>query len=288
MTEPSEAASANLAHWDESVASHVESYDTAGLAADPTRLTDVVRLDRELMAPHLPGGSVAGLDLVHLQCHIGTDSISWARLGARVVGVDFSGQAVAAATTLAAQAGLADRASFIQADVAGAASALAGRRFDVVYTSVGVLTWLPELTSWAQTIAALLAPGGLFYIREDHPMVYAMAQAAVDGQVSLAFPYFNTGPIVCDEPFDYTGAVLAHARTYEWNHSLSEIIGSLLAAGLTIEAFAEYQRADWPYFGSAMVRDETTPGSWVLPDHPERLPLTFSLAARARGLTAGG
>ena len=272
---------ANLRNWDERAPLHAASpgYDLDRLVRDPRALSHVVRTDAKLMAPHLPGGSVAGLRLVHLQCHIGTDSVSLARLGAHVTGIDLSNAAIAVATDLADRAGVADRARFVCATVDDAPAALDGERFDVVYTSVGVLCWLPDLTAWGRTIAALLKPGGLFHLRDDHPMRGALVWDEGAGKLVVAYPYFAAEPNVWDDEESYvpTHAPLTNTPTYEWSHSLSEVIGPLLAAGLTLEAFDEHRRADWsPFPPVVAVGDD-----YVLAEHPERVPLTFSLAARA-------
>ena len=274
---------ANRAHWDDSVAPHLVSYDVEGFVADPERLSDVVRRDAALLAPHVPGGSVRGLSLAHLQCHIGKDSLSWARLGADVVGLDFSEQAVAAATDLARRAGLAERARFVRGTVDEAPEVLGRARYDVVYTSIGVLAWLPRLDTWALAIAGLLRPGGVFFIREDHPMAFTLDDTDWSAGLGVTMPYFRTDePLTWDEGADYMGDVLEHARTYEWPHPLSEILGSLLAAGLVIEAFDEYPAMEWRLApGLVLGAHPDYPDMWALPDHPERLPLTFSVVARA-------
>ena len=272
---------ANRRNWDERAPLHVagSAYDVERYVRDPGRVSGCVIEDAERMAPYLPGGTLDGLRVAHLQCHIGTDSLSLARLGARVAGVDFSPAAIAIATDLAVRAGVADRLRFVCSTVDDAAAALSGERFDVVYTSVGVLCWLPDLTAWARTIAALLEPGGLFYVRDAHPMLNALEWDADAGRLFVAYPYFAAEPTVWDDECSYvpTDVPLRNTRTYEWSHSLGEIIGVLLAQGLTIEAFAEHRRIDWVPF-PAIVADGD---GFVLAEHPERVPLMFSLAARA-------
>jgi 2-polyprenyl-3-methyl-5-hydroxy-6-metoxy-1,4-benzoquinol methylase len=264
--------------WDESAILHVDSYGADRLADDPTAIASAVRKDAELMAPHLPEGSVRGLSLVHLQCHIGTDTLSWGRLGAEVTGVDFSPEAIHQADRLAQRAGIPAR--FVLSTVDAAPQALPGERFDIVYTSVGALMWLPDLEDWAKTVAALLKPGGLFFVRDQHPMESTLDESRSDGEFMVTFPYFSTGSPVRDEDAsDYSdeSAVLTNTVSYWWPHPLSEIIGSLLRAGLAIVAFDEHREMDWRALPT-MVRE----GDWfVLPDHAERLPLMFSLAARA-------
>ena len=264
----------NRRNWDERVAGHLVAYDAGALADDPAALSSVVRQDAALLAPHLPGGSPRGLRLAHLQCHIGTDTISWARLGARVTGIDFSAEAISAARTLAARAGV--DAAFVQATVEEAAT-LPGDRFDVVCTSIGVLPWLPDLDAWARTVRALLAPGGVFFLRETHPLVAALDDERTDLLV-LARPYLAPpAPARYDDGFSYVGdAVLVNATTFEWQHPLSEVIGSLLRAGLGLVAFDEHDTVAWRAH-PALVQEGD---HWALPEGRERLPLEFSLVAR--------
>jgi 2-polyprenyl-3-methyl-5-hydroxy-6-metoxy-1,4-benzoquinol methylase len=274
----------NLASWDERATLHVESYGAFGLTDTPEALSLVVKVSDELMKPHLPDGSLSGLDLAHLQCHIGTDSISLARLGANVTGIDFSGEAVAIATSLASRAGVGDWCRFVQARVEDASNALLGQRFDVVYTSVGVLCWLPDLTAWAAAITALLKQGGLFFIYEDHPMQYTLDWDDERRQLVVAHPYFHSKePITWDDGADYSSsATLSHSRSHEWAHPISEIITVLLDAGLRIESFREHRTMMWkPY--EAMIQTQgvsDVESEFALSEHPERVPLMFSLAAR--------
>ncbi|WP_104432015.1 class I SAM-dependent methyltransferase [Kineococcus xinjiangensis] len=269
------AVAANRANWDERVASHLIAYGVEDFIADPTRTTSIVRDDLALMAPHLPGGSPAGLDLVHLQCHIGLDTLSWARLGARVTGIDFSSASTAAARDVAARAGLA--ATFLDSDVDSALDAC-GDRFDVVYTGVGALCWLPDLTRWARVVAGLLRPGGLFAVRDAHPVLSAVDDDRSDGALVLTHPYFPTGgPQHYDDGTTYADADvrLQHADTYEWQHSLAEIVQALLDAGLTLTSLAEHRTIPW----RALPQMVETAGGYVLPVGGDRLPLTFSLTA---------
>ena len=243
----------------------------------------VAKVSAELMEPHLPGGSVSGLDLAHLQCHIGTDSISLAQLGANVTGIDFSGEAVAIATSLANRAGVGDRCRFAQAKVEDASNALAGQCFYVVYTSVGVLCWLPELAAWAAAIAALLKPGGLFFIYEDHPMLYTLDWDDHRRLFVVAYPYFHSKePITWNDGADYSSdATLSHRRSHEWAHPISEIITVLLDAGLRIKSFREHRTMMWKPC-EAMIQTRGNGGveeEFALREHPERIPLMFSLAA---------
>jgi len=265
----------NRAHWDEAADQHRVSYDTARLTGDPAALSSVVREDVRLLAPYLPDGTVAGLDMVHLQCHIGTDTLSWARLGATVTGLDLSGESLRVARELAAEAGVS--VEFIQSSIHDAAGILANRQFDVVYTSIGVLAWLDDLGEWARLIARILRPGGVFFLREGHPMAMSLGYDAPPGELRLVWPYFNTGPVAEESEIDYSGVRLEHRSTYEWAHSLGEIIGSLLGAGLTILDFQEHQTLPWAQV-NWMVK---IPEGYELPEPQRTLcPLAFSLVAR--------
>lgn len=263
----------NRASWDARVAEHLLAYRAGEFADDPT--ANSVEFEASIMAPHLQGGSLTGLDVVHLQCHIGVDTISLARLGARVVGTDFSAAAIAAATALAGRAGV--DASFVQTSNEDAPDLL-GRQFDVVYTSVGVLAWLPDLGSWARAAALLLRPGGLLFLYEGHPMVHTLQYDRTDDALVVTEPYFGTGePQRSENGIVYASeAASPHRTTYQWPHSLDEILSSVLSAGLTIEHFHEYTSMPWKPIPSLV----DTEAGFALPTGRERVPMMFSLAAR--------
>lgn len=268
----------NLAHWDERVAPHTSSVDYAvdRIATDPDRVSGVVAADRALM------GDVAGQRLLHLQCHIGTDTVSWGKLGATVTGLDFSEPAIDTARDLARRAGLGD-ARFVVADVDDAVAVLDGERFDVVYTGIGALCWLPDMTRWAHTVGTLLAPGGRLFLREAHPVLWALDYDRDDDLLVLAYPYFRTErPQRWDEEGTYVevgGDVsFANTATYTWNHGLGEILSAVLDAGLRIEAFVEHRDVPWrPYELFEPANDR---GDWRLPERLRDLaPLAYTLVA---------
>jgi 2-polyprenyl-3-methyl-5-hydroxy-6-metoxy-1,4-benzoquinol methylase len=269
---------ANRANWNERVEGHLLAYRAEEFAADPAAISGVVRDDLELMRPILPNGSPDGLRLLHLQCHIGTDTLSWARLGAEVTGVDFSREAVEAARELATKAKLPAR--FVESTVDDAATAV-GERFDIVYTSIGVLLWLPRLDSWARTVFDLLEPGGVFFVRDTHPVLSALDYDRDDGELVLRRPYFGGGePLRYDEGTSYVEleSPLQNRISYEWPHPISEIITCLLDAGLEITSFQEQRTIPW----RALRMLEPVPGAdgFALPSDSARVPLTFSLSAR--------
>lgn len=278
MTTWEQARAANLANWNERAGIHATSatYDLDGLAADPQRLSGVVTFD----STRLTG--VDGQRLLHLQCHIGTDTVSWARLGAQVTGLDFSEPALATARDLAQRAGVAAR--FVQADVYDAVAALDGEVFDIVYTGVGALNWLSDIPRWAGLVATLLAPGGRLYLRECHPMLAALSDTRGPGEFVVEYPYFFTPePLSWDEDTTYTGdeTKLVNTRNYEWQHSLAEVIQSLLDAGLTLRGIEEHQFLEWPFWPWMEPAER---GTYVLPAAMrDQVPLMYSLLASKDG-----
>ncbi|WP_326559076.1 class I SAM-dependent methyltransferase [Micromonospora sp. NBC_01796] len=270
-----QALAANRANWDERVPSHLVAYGVDEFVTDPRRLTPVMQEDLALLAPHLPGSTPAGRSVVHLQCHLGLDTLSWARCGAAATGIDFSPAAIEAARGIGDRAGVPAR--FIVSDVDNAAR-VCGERYDIVYTGVGALCWLPDLDAWAHTIADLLRPGGVFYVRDAHPMLATVDQGRSSRELVVTQPYFGTGtPLRYEDGTTYADdrVRLSNAVTFEWPHSMSEIIQSLLDAGLTLTSLAEHRHMPWQALPD-MVRTER---GWALPEHRERLPLTFSLVA---------
>ena len=278
-----EGRAANLANWEDRVPIHEVGYGVATGDIDDA-LTEVVTHDLAAMVPFLPGGTVDGLDLCHFQCHIGTDTVSFARVGARVTGVDFSPSALASAARLAERYGV--EAAWVETDVLNAAAAV--RRavelgaaptadFDVVYTSIGAICWLNDLDRWAAQIAAVLRPGGLFYIRDGHQAMYALDETAPD--LRTVYRYFGDGSAqMWDDEGTYLGeGTVAHTRTYEWPHPVSEVVNALIGAGLRIERLEEGTVLPWR-FSPRMVPVD---GGWAWPE-PERnrMPVTFTAVAR--------
>ncbi len=264
----------NLANWDERAPLHAASPDYAfqRFREDPAFLSDVVRFD----VPRL--GDIRGLRGVHLQCHLGTDTLSLARLGATMTGLDFSPAALRSARELAEQLGA--PVDFVRADVYDAVEALGAERFDLVFTGIGALCWLPSIERWARTVAGLLRPGGRLFLREVHPMAATLDERHTDRLV-VGYPYFETAePMVFNEPGTYveTERELPAMTTHEWNHGLGETVSALLAAGLELTALAEHDSAPWNALPGLMVRGED--GEWRLREHRERVPFTYTLQAR--------
>src|SRR5450631_2945652 len=217
--------SVNRENWDERVPAHLDSpdYATGRFAEDPSFLSQVVRFD----VPRL--GDISGLRGVHLQCHIGTDTVSLARLGASMTGLDFSAPAVAAAQRLAERAGAGAR--FVQADVYAAPDVLGKSEFDLVFTGIGALCWLPDIRRWAEVVTALLRPGGRLFLREGHPVLLSLADVGPDGRLVVEDVYFErTEPTVVEQPGTYveTDAKFSQNLTHQWNHGLGEVVTALL------------------------------------------------------------
>jgi SAM-dependent methyltransferase len=264
----------NRAWWDERAPAHADSADYAvqELIADPTRLSDVVRFD----APRL--GDVKGLRGIHLQCHIGTDTLSLHRLGATMTGLDFSSESLAIARRIATEAG-ADIA-FVESEVY-AAPTVVGSGFDFVYTGIGALCWLPDIKRWAMTVANLLRAGGRLFLREGHPMLWAVDEDRADDLV-LGYSYFeHSEPIHFDDPGTYvdTTTEFGHNASRNWTQGLGDIITAVLDAGLELTAFVEHDSVPWEALPGRMRRED---GEWRLIEHPERLPLSYTLQAVKR------
>ena len=232
----------NRLMWDERAPAHAAApeYGLARFAGDPDHLSDVVRFDR----PRL--GDISGLRGVHLQCHIGTDTVSLSRLGARMSGLDFSAAAIPRPGELAASTG-AD-IDFHVADVYDAVDVLGAGGYDLVFTGIGALGWLPDMARWAQLVADLLRPGGRLFLREGHPMLLALADPRPDGLVVVEYPYFTPAePTVWDEPGTYvtTEVTFVHTVSHEWSHGIGEVATALLDAGMVVTGLVEHDSVPW-------------------------------------------
>jgi SAM-dependent methyltransferase len=234
----------------------VEAFKRGGVRLRPYEIEDV--------------GDVAGKDLLHLQCHFGLDTLSWARLGANVTGADFSSEAIDLARGLAAELDLPAR--FVHSDLADLPATLEGD-FDVVYTSRGVLGWLPDLRPWAATVAHFVRAGGFFYITEAHPMFWTFD----DNELVFRHSYFGGEPLAFPTEGSYADrtAEVREPMEYGWNHGLGEIVTLLIEAGLRIDFLHELPFVDWP----VPFLEQREDGTWRLPEGQPELPLFFSLKA---------
>ena len=262
---------ANLANWDERVVGHIapDGYDIESLVEDPTAISSVVRFDHDAV------GDVEGKTLLHSQCHIGTDTLSWAKLGATVTGIDFSPAAIAAARDIASRMDV--DATFIETEFYDAPEHI-DEQFDIVYTSVGAICWLPDIDRWGEIVAGFVKPGGTFYIRDSHPMLMTLDDKRSDEEMVVRYNYFFTPqPQSFPEEESYLGsAKLDNVETYVWSHTLADVMNSLLAAGLRIDRVEELQHLDWEFLSWMEKKDET----YVLPEsHRNKMPMQFSMRA---------
>jgi SAM-dependent methyltransferase len=266
----------NRASWDERAPAHAASpgYSVQRFIDDPTFISDVVSFD----VPRL--GDIRGLRGVHLQCHIGTDTVSLARLGARMTGLDFSAPALAEARRLAAAIGV--DADFVESDLYSAPEVLERSSYDLVFTGVGALCWLPDIRRWAGVVAALLRPGGQLFIREGHPMLWSLDDTRQDALV-VDYPYFERPePIVFDEGGTYveTDVEFQHNVTHSWNHGLGEVVTALLDEGFELTMLEEHDSVPWEALPGQMVLVDDK--EWRLADRPWRLAHSYTLRAVLR------
>lgn len=263
---------ANRSLWDTWTGIHaasefydLESFKAGGIRVRPYEIEMV--------------GDVSGRTLLHLQCHFGIDTLSWARLGARVTGADMSTASVQMATSLAEELGLSD-ARFIESNVYDLPNVL-DETFDVVYTSRGVLNWLPDVRAWARVVAHFVAPGGIFFITEGHPIMNVFENEGVQpGELRLAYPYWeHPDPLVFPAIGSYADpdADVGDETEHSFDHGLGEIVTALIDAGLVIESLIEHPFLDWKVDFTVEAPD----GTWALPaDAGGQIPLMFSLRAR--------
>ena len=260
---------ANTRNWEQKFRINVASrfYDVASFRKSGDSLR---RIEKKGI------GDIRGKRILHLMCHFGMDSISLARRGASVVGIDFSPQAIAYATALAKD--MQADASFLCSDIL-ALGRQAEERFDMVYMTYGVLGWLDDVRTWADIVAARLKRGGHLYLVDFHPVYWMLSGRMV------AFPYDSAGsPIVIKPQGAYADRrAKIRGNEYWWNHGLGTIIDALLSAGLAITSFKEYPFS--PYDGGAM--REVRPDQWMVKGLEGRIPLLFELRANRPGRLAG-
>jgi SAM-dependent methyltransferase len=263
----------NQALWDEIAPVHLKAYKEVALLRENKEVLDEIEL-REV-------GDVAGKSLLHLQCHIGSDTLAWARHGAVVTGVDFSAESIACAKQLSDELGL--PGTFIRSNIYDLRSVHEGQ-YDIVYTSKGVLCWLKDLDEWGRIIAHYLKPGGSFYLMESHPIIMALEEEK-GGKLSFTHPYFHKDTPTEWKPGDpdyADGNYVPKHGSSEWEWTVSDIVNALLSAGLELEFMNEYEKLFFRLFSSMTTDDER----WFrLPKYSKKLPLLLTL--RARKPTAG-
>lgn len=270
----------NLNNWNDraDVHAHGGYGNLSEFAQNPEAITTTVKHDLAVLKPFLPANSVKNKRLLHLQCHIGDDTLSWARLGAKdVYGLDFSPMALKYARNLAKQAKT--PITYVEGDARFAAAAMPEKlaQFDLIVTSAGTITWLPDLKSWANSIAQLLAVGGTFMIRDSHPILFALDNAGLE----IIQDYFSGTEVTYQSDASYTpnsAGKIKHQTNHNWAHDFAEIINSLIAAGLTIKQVGEEKVTDWKALPSLIYSKEDE--GWVLPPDSPQFPLEFSVVAQ--------
>jgi len=275
MSEHAREIADNRKLWDAWTAIHTTGsfYDVQGFRDDPNDVR-IAEWERAEV------GDVIGKSVLHVQCHFGLDTLSWARLGAaRITGVDFSEPAISFANELANEVGLADRARFVVSDVYDLPGPLEGETFDLVYTGRGAVGWLPDLEPWAHAVAGFVRPGGIFYLHEGHPVMWALHDEQEPGALRLGYDYWGGETLsfpVQGSYADETAEVDAEIE-HGWNHSLGEIVTLLANNGLRIELLDEKRVLDWPQ----PYLEERGDGTWGWPERSGgSLPLMYSLRAR--------
>jgi SAM-dependent methyltransferase len=264
----------NRANWDARVPVHLAGYDLDHLRAGGQRLADF----------EYAAVDVRDRDVLHLQCHLGTDSICLARHGARVVGLDLSGESVRAARALATECGV--DVEYLRSDVYDAVAALGGRTFDVVYTGKGSWGWLPDLHRWARVVADLLRPGGLLHLVEFHPLFLAGADDQPGPGFLLDLDCLAGPPREYDSAASYTGEgrIDGATRCFIWSHSIAEVLDAVLVAGLRLVEYVEHDVTCW---GRWPWLTDLGDGWFGLPPGALRLPMMFSVRAEKAGQVAG-
>ncbi|HEX7844891.1 MAG TPA: class I SAM-dependent methyltransferase [Chitinophagaceae bacterium] len=263
MSEFDQYFEANRSLWNQRTAVHKDSsfYDKEGFKKGQTVLTPIEL--NEL-------GDVKGKKMLHLQCHFGMDSLDWTRRGAEVTGVDLSDAAIAEAQKLNDELKL--NAKFICSNVYDLRDHL-DEKFDIVFTSYGVVGWLPDLTKWAELIAYYLKTGGIFYLAEFHPVVWMFDEQFTH----VKYHYDNKEIIVTENQGTYTDRnAEIKGKEYSWNHSISEVLNALIAAGLKIEVFNEFMYSPYPCFNNIV---EAGNGNWHIKGMEGKVPMVYSVKA---------
>ena len=265
----------NKANWDERAPAHAASpgYEVERFVTDPAFISKVVTFD----LPRLP--DLTGLRGVHLQCHIGTDTLSLARLGARMSGLDFSTASIAQARELAQRTGT--PIDYHVAPLYDAVEVLGGQAYDLVFTGIGALCWLPDIRRWANVVSGLLKPGGRLFIRDGHPMLWTL-----DETVDPACPrysYFeHEEPLVDDYAGTYvqSDATFTATTTHSWNHGMAEIITALMDAGLRLTQFVEHNSVPWNAIPGQMTQDDNDElKEWRMTSNPDRVAASYTIQA---------
>ena len=254
---------ANKDLWNKRTVVHKDSsfYDLPSFLKGKNSLNEIEQ--REL-------GNIEGKTILHLQCHFGMDSLSMARMGAKVTGIDLSDTAISEAKKLNNKLRL--DANFICSNVYDLGTVLS-EQFDIVFTSYGVIGWLPDLNQWAELIYHFLKPGGFFYMAEFHPVVWMMDE----NFEKVKYYYHNRELIEIDSQGTYTDKTAdIEGKEYSWNHSLSEVINALVGQDLRIDFLNEYSYSPYPCFNNVV---QGADGNWRVKGLEDKIPMVYSLKA---------
>ena len=255
----------NKKRWNELVGIHADSeeYDIDAFLAGQNTVKPV-----EIKAL----GDVKGKSLLHLQCHFGMDTISWSRLGAKATGVDFSDTAIELATELAKKAGT--DTEFVCSNIYDLRDNLVGE-FDIVYTGIGVLCWLQDIDEWGKIIAHFLKSGGTFLIYESHPFMWVFDDEKEGMRIKYSY-WHRREPLIWEDDGSYANkeAKITNKKSFEWQHTVSDVLNSLIKAGLVIQEVGEYKDMWWQYLPESKAVGD---GSYLIPNDP--LPQMWSVKA---------
>ncbi len=270
-----EAVEENLDSWDELASVHAQ-----GSGAGFYRIEQWLAGETKLAPWEIEEvGSVSGKSLLHLQCHIGTDTLSWSREGARVTGLDYSPSAIMEAERFAGMIG-ADDARFVVSRVRDAVESLGGEEFDIVYTGRGALCWLPDIDQWASVCGSLVKQGGILYLEESTPMLNAMEPMATEGGsvFGLRYDLFNKEAVIESNEGSYADPDYPmERRTHCWEYRYDTIINAMVANGFRIDLLNERSELFFDPFPGRFV--ESRPNYWTFKEGETRFPLTFTLKA---------
>ena len=270
MTTDSRYTEANRATWNLWVTRDTDSDHYKDVARYRATGSSLRPIELEELGVSAASNALAGRSLLHLQCNLGSETLSWARLGARVTGVDIADAAISFAERLAAESGLSEQARFIRSDIYTLPETL-DETFDLVVATYGALCWAPSLTRWMQVATRYVAPGGALLLVDFHPVGMAVATDSDDPsgrRLRVSRPYFHTGAPEVEEAAD-------QQSVYAWNYGIGEVV-TAAAKGLRVESLREHPCSHWRQFPQLV---ESGDGYWRWPDPDNQLPMLFSLRA---------
>lgn len=265
----------NMKNWDERVEAHTQGnckdfYDIEGFLAGKSTL-------RNIEIEEL--GNVSGKSMLHLQCHFGLDTLSWARQGAKITGVDFSPKAIKYAIDLASKCALS--ADFICSDVFNLPNVL-DKQFDIVIATYGILCWIPEVHKYMKVVSHFLKAGGHFLLIDGHPFLNMFEFNKESGQLEIKYSYFHTNQpeeCVCTNSYANKEYKMKHVKTYQWSHDIDSIVTAITGNGMELLSLKEYPFAFYQKYPN-MVQNEK--GQWIFSDRNIKLPMLMSIKAQKK------